>query len=44
VDFSRITTGNLGKSDIAVVTVANGDTVNITNTNGIVEAHPDWQP
>jgi len=44
VDLARITAGTLGKADIAVVTVATGATVNITNTNGINEAHPDWQP
>lgn len=36
--------GTGGKSDIAVVTVATGATVNLTNTNGVVERGPDWQP
>lgn len=44
VDFARLTGGTLGKSDVAVVTVANGATVNLINTTGINEAHPDWQP
>ena len=33
----------LGKGDIAVVAVATGATVNITNSNGVDEAHPDWR-
>jgi Tol biopolymer transport system component len=44
VDLARITAGTLGKADIAVVTVATGATVDITNTNAINEAHPDWRP
>ena len=43
-DFARVTSGTVGKRDIAVVTVATGATVNLTNTNGVVERHPDWQP
>ena len=39
-----MTSGTGGKSDIAVVTVATGATVNLTNTNGVVERGPDWQP
>jgi TolB protein len=42
-DFARMT-GTVGKSDIAVVTVATGATVNLTNTNGVAEGGPDWQP
>ena len=34
----------VGKGDIAVVTVATGATVNLTNTNGTPEGGPDWQP
>jgi len=37
-------TGTKGKGDIAVVTVATGATVNLTNTNSAAEAGPDWQP
>lgn len=42
-DFARMT-GTVGKGDIAVVTVATGATVNLTNTNGVAEGGPDWQP
>ena len=43
-EFARVTSGTVGKGDIAVVTVATGATVNLTNTNGVVERGPDWQP
>ena len=43
-DFARVTSGTVGKGDIAVVTVATGATVNLTNTNGVTEDGPDWQP
>jgi Tol biopolymer transport system component len=43
VDYARLT-GTLSKSDVAVVTVATGATVNLTNTTSVDEAHPDWQP
>jgi Tol biopolymer transport system component len=44
-DFHRVTSGGtVGKGDIAVVTVATGATVNLTNTNSTSEGGPDWQP
>jgi Tol biopolymer transport system component len=43
-EFARVTSGTVGKSDVAVVTVATGATVNLTNTNGVTEDGPDWQP
>jgi Tol biopolymer transport system component len=43
-EFARVTSGTVGKGDIAVVTVATGATVNLTNTNGVTEGGPDWQP
>jgi Tol biopolymer transport system component len=43
-EFARVTSGTVGKGDIAVVTVATGATVNLTNTNGVTEDGPDWQP
>jgi Tol biopolymer transport system component len=43
-EFARVTSGTVGKGDIAVVTVATGATVNLTNTNGVIEDGPDWQP
>jgi tol-pal system beta propeller repeat protein TolB len=43
-DFARVTSGTVGKGDIAVVTVATGATVNLTNTKGVAEGGPDWQP
>jgi Tol biopolymer transport system component len=43
-EFARVTSGTVGKGDIAVVTVATGATVNLTSTNGVTEDGPDWQP
>ena len=43
-EFHRVISGRVGKGDIAVVTVATGATVNLTNTNGVTEEGPDWQP
>ena len=43
VELSRIT-GNPGKRDIVVVTVATGATANLTSTTAIDESHPDGQP
>jgi Tol biopolymer transport system component len=43
-EFARVTQGTVGKGDIAVVTVTTGATVNLTNTNGVIEDGPDWQP
>jgi Tol biopolymer transport system component len=43
-EFARVTQRTVGKGDIAVVTVATGATVNLTNTNGTPEGGPDWQP
>jgi Tol biopolymer transport system component len=43
VDYAKLSGGTLGKGDIAVVAVATGATVNITNSNGVDEAHPDWR-
>jgi Tol biopolymer transport system component len=46
VDFAKLTAGgaDLGKSDVAVVTMATGAVVNLTNTGGSNESHADWQP
>jgi Tol biopolymer transport system component len=41
-DFATLTPGALHKGDIAVVTVADGATTNLTNTTGINEEHPEW--
>ena len=41
-DFSTVTRGALHKGDIAVITVADGATTNLTNTPGIHEEHPEW--
>jgi hypothetical protein len=41
-DFATLTQGTLHKGDIAVVTVADGATTNLTNTPSIDEAHPEW--
>ena len=43
-EFARVTSTAVGKGDIAVVTVATGATVNLTDTNGVTEDGPDWQP
>jgi Tol biopolymer transport system component len=43
-EFARVTSRTVGKGDVAVVTVATGATVNLTNTNGVTEDGPDWQP
>jgi Tol biopolymer transport system component len=43
-EFHRVISGHVGMGDIAVVTVATGATVNLTNTNGVTEEGPDWQP
>jgi tol-pal system beta propeller repeat protein TolB len=43
-DFSILTGNSLHKGDIAVVTVADGTTKNLTNTTGINEEHPEWSP
>jgi hypothetical protein len=45
-DLSPITPSGsrLGKGDIAVIDVATGATLNLTNTIGINEEHPDWSP
>jgi Tol biopolymer transport system component len=42
-EFARVT-GTVGKGDIALVTMATGATVNLTNTNSTSEDGPDWQP
>jgi hypothetical protein len=46
VDLATLTGGAGGigihKSDVAVVTVATGDVVNLTKTSGVNESHPDW--
>lgn len=34
----------LGKSDIAIVDIGTGATINLTNTPGITEGHPIWSP
>jgi Tol biopolymer transport system component len=39
VDYARLTE-TLSKSDVAVVAVATGATVNLTNTTSVDEAHP----
>jgi Tol biopolymer transport system component len=41
-DFAILTGNSLHKGDIAVVTVADGATTNLTNTSGIHEEHPEW--
>jgi TolB protein len=41
---AEFVTGTMGKGDLAVVTVATGATMNLTNTNGTPEGGPDWQP
>jgi Tol biopolymer transport system component len=43
-EFARVTSGTVGKGDVAVMTVATGATVNLTSTNGVIEDGPDWQP
>jgi Tol biopolymer transport system component len=43
-EFHQVISGRVGKGDIAVVAVATGATVNLTNTNGVTEEGPDWQP
>jgi Tol biopolymer transport system component len=43
-EFARVTQSTVGKGDIAVVTVATAATVNLTNTSGVTEDGPDWQP
>jgi Tol biopolymer transport system component len=35
---------HLAKGDIAVINVNGGSTVNLTNTPGINEEHPNWSP
>ena len=40
-DFAALT-GTLHKGDIAVVDVATGATTNLTNTQNIDDAHPEW--
>ena len=45
VDLQKLTgSSGLGKSDVAVVTMATGAVVNLTNTGGSNESHADWQP
>jgi Tol biopolymer transport system component len=44
VDFAKLIANTLGKSDVAVVTMATGAIVNLTNTGGANELHADWQP
>ena len=46
MDFSTLTPSekHLSKGDIAVTDVVSGATVNLTNTTGISEEHPDWSP
>jgi WD40 repeat protein len=41
-DFAVLTGNALHRGDIAVVTVADGATTNLTNTSGIHEEHPEW--
>jgi tol-pal system beta propeller repeat protein TolB len=43
-DFAILTGNSLHKGDIAVTSVADGTTTNLTNTPGITEEHPDWSP
>jgi Tol biopolymer transport system component len=43
-DFAKLIANTLGKSDVAVVTMATGVVVNLTNTGGTNELHADWQP
>ena len=43
-DFAILTGNSLHKGDIAVITVADGATTNLTNTTGINEEHPEWSP
>jgi Tol biopolymer transport system component len=42
VDLARLTGSGLGKSDVAVVAMATGAVVNLTNTGGSNETHADW--
>ena len=43
VDLQKLTGGaGLGKSDVAVVTMATGAIVNLTDTGGSNESHADW--
>jgi hypothetical protein len=45
VDLQKLIGGaGLGKSDVAVVTMGTGATVNLTKTGGLSESHADWQP
>jgi Tol biopolymer transport system component len=44
VDSARLIGNTLGKSDVAVVMMATGAIVNLTNTGGSNELHADWQP
>jgi TolB protein len=41
-DFAILTGNSLHKGDIAVIRVAGGATVNLTNTPGIQDEHPEW--
>lgn len=41
-DVAKLNGVGLHKSDVAVVTVATGAVVNLTNTGGSNEGHPDW--
>lgn len=45
-DFATVTPPGsaLHKGDIAVVSVTNGATTDLTNTSGIDEQHPEWSP
>jgi Tol biopolymer transport system component len=43
VDTARLIDHTLGKSDVAVLTMATGAIVNLTNTSSSSEAHADWR-
>jgi len=46
VDFSELTPSgtHLSKGDIAIIEIESGATINLTNTPGVSEEHPDWSP
>lgn len=46
MDFSTVSPSgtHYSKGDIAVIGVEGGATINLTNTPGISEEHPDWSP